>query len=113
MSRTGLVRLAALLGAAACVLVGLRVLPAFQIGGALGRPAAVIVNDTAGTVRVARCADAGCTRTTGSAVVAPGGELRAGDSARWAVEAGGARLGCLVAAPGRRLLVSAAEPCPG
>jgi hypothetical protein len=113
VSRTGLVRLAALLGAAACVLVALKVLPTFQIGTDLGRQPAVIVNDTATAVGVGRCADAGCTRSTGSAVVAPGGELRAGDSARWVVEAGGTRLGCLVAAPGRRLLVSAAQPCPG
>ena len=114
MSRDGVVRLAALLAAAACVLVFLRVLPGLRLGADLAPPPALIVNDTATAVTVARCADAACTRTAGAAPVAPGGELRAGGGAAiWVVEAGGARLGCLSATPGRRLAVSAAGPCPG
>ena len=114
MSRTGLVRLAALLGAAACVLVALKVLPGIQFGADLGRQPALIVNDTATAVTVARCTDAACSRTTGGAVVAPGGELRAGGGrSTWVVEANGARLGCLSATPGRRLPVSGAGSCPG
>jgi hypothetical protein len=114
VSRTGLVRVAALLGAAACVLVAFKVLPGIQLGADLGRQPALIVNDTATAVTVARCADAPCSRTVSGTVVPPGGELRAGGgTSTWVVEVDGARLGCLSAAPGRRLPVSGAGSCPG
>jgi hypothetical protein len=114
VSRTALVRLAVLLGAAACVLIAFKALPGFQTGTDLSRRPAVIVNDTTGAVVVAHCDDGACRRTSGPATVAPGQSLRLG-SGSWAIDdPSGARVGCLAAvSAGQRLLVSQAEACPG
>jgi hypothetical protein len=112
VSRTALVRLAVLLGAVACVLIALKLLPGFQTGTDLSRQPAVIVNDTTGAVVVAHCDDQACAGTSGRANVAPSQSLRVG-SGQWVIaDAGGRRLGCLAAAPGRQLLVSRAGLCP-
>lgn len=105
-------RLAALLGAVACVLVAFRALPAFQTGSDLSRRPAVIVNDTAAPVVVAHCDDSACVHTSGRATVGPGQSLRVG-SGHWVIEdIGGSRTGCLTASAGQRLPASQAEPCP-
>ncbi len=112
MTRSGLVRVLLLGAAVACVLIGVRLLPAISTPDSLGPRPAVIVNDSTGAVLVAHC-DQTC--PAGGTTVAPAQELRAGPpGARWRVEDGsGATLGCLTATvAGERLLVSHAVPCP-
>lgn len=113
MTRTGLVRLVIFGAAIVCALIGFRVLPAVSPPGDLGPRPAVIVNDSTAVIVVVHC-DGSCP-ATGGTTLAPAQELRAGPpGARWRVrDARGVPLGCLTAtAPGERLLVSRAGPCP-
>jgi hypothetical protein len=101
------VPLVLLVVAAACVLVGLRMLPD-MLPSLDAQRTAVIANDTAAAVTVSR--DGSGERVT----LAPGRDLRAGPGgSSWVVEdPAGRRLGCLVASPaGARLPVSRAGPC--
>ena len=115
MSRAGRVRLVVLGAAVACLLVGLHQLPQILTATELGRPPAVIVNDTSGPVVVGRCT-AGCRDTTGRVALSSGESLRvgAGRPSVWTIEDNdGARLGCLTAGSStERLAVSGAGPCP-
>ena len=100
---------------AACVLIALSVVPEVTLPADAGRPAAVIVNDTAAAVVVSRCG-APCAVGGDRVALAPGGELRAGPAGAgtWLIEdRDGGRIGCLVvSASGERLPVSRATPCP-
>jgi hypothetical protein len=103
-----------LAAAAVCALIGLRVLPEVTLPTFDGRRSAVIANDTGAAVVVSRC-EATCAGSAERVTLAPGHDLRAGDSGggSWMVEdAGGRRIGCLVVPAGARLPVSRAGPCP-
>jgi hypothetical protein len=104
-----------LVATAACVLVALDVLPEVTLPADAGRPAAVIVNDTAGAVVVFRCGEP-CATGRDPVALAPGRELRArpASAATWLIEdRDGGRIGCLVVSEsGERLPVSRATRCP-
>ena len=100
MPHNGVVRLALLVAAAVCVLIGLHFVPAFTPASELAREPALVVNDTNAPVTVLRCTPS-CTNSGGGAIVAPGATLRLGGAGEWVISsAAGERLGCIDSAIG-------------